>query len=82
MFVKDKEYTFSLEKYIIDCAKDQIPTGDWATILNGCRVVPSGCLTYGKWAGHIIIPTNTPVGIMIQKAPQAFKFDIEWCEEK
>ena len=84
MFQKDKDYRFSLKKYLEDCTTNNRPIGEWVEQVNGCRVVPSEDLSYGKWAGFL----KKPLGIdlmtgqqVFEKEPMAYKFDFEWCEE-
>lgn len=84
MFQANKDYKFSLNKYLKDCKENNRMIGEWAEQVNGCRVVPSEDLSYGKWAGFL----KKPLGIdlmsgqqVYEKEPMAYKFDYEWCEE-
>ena len=66
------------------CKTNNIPIGECAKQDNGCRVVPSEDLSYGKWAGFLKKPLGMDLMTgqqVFEKEPMAYKFDFEWCEE-
>lgn len=82
MFAKDKGYKFSYSKFVADCNKDKMEVGAWAKRMNGCRVVPSADLKFGKWAGYLLNQEQDFFGRrIIRKEPMAYTFNAEWCEE-
>ena len=84
MFQANKSYRFSYDKFVKDCTANNTVIGDWAKTMNGCRVVPSEDLTYGKWAGFLkkSLGFDLMSGQQVfEREPMAYKFEFEWCEE-
>lgn len=84
MFQKDKKYKFSFEKYRIDCAKNQVPMGDWGSLCDGATVHVKDDLTVGIIYGYtgppqIMIENGFPV----QGRPTECRLiESDWCIEE
>lgn len=84
-FEKDKDYKFSFAKYRIDCAKNKVPMGPWAQIVDGARVILKDDLTEGalhvyvKDPSSVIILHGVPVGNRVEEGYFVLP---EWCEER